>query len=213
VELPHEIQHLFQNGIDFYDKRIYLTGYISEDVAAEVIKSLYLFARVPEPVELFIQSCGGDLCATFAIYDTIQSLSSEDFPIHCVASGEVCSAALLLLSCGFTRSATPNVYAMAHTASAEVPEGETHTVLSSATATDDMNKRMWALLAKHTNLSAKEWSEEAKEGGEIWMSAKELKKRGIIDDIIPALKTRRRVKGVATVKKGEGSKAPKSRKK
>jgi ATP-dependent protease ClpP protease subunit len=199
VDLPQaEIQSLFAHGIDFYDRRIYLTGDINQESASNVIRSIYILSRVPESIEVMIQSYGGDLSAAFAIYDAIQSISCIASPIHTVGIGEVDSAALLILSCGFTRSATTNVYAMAHTSTSDLPEGEVHSVLSGASAMADANNMMWSLLAKHTNLTASEWSSEAKEGGEIWMRANDLKRRGVIDDIIPPNKMPRRIKPVST---------------
>jgi len=212
VELPQvEVQSLFSHGIDFYERRIYLTGAITEEVSSNLVRSLHLMSRISDPIEIVVQSYGGDLCAMFAIYDAIQIINSEASPIHTVGTGEVSSAALIILSCGRTRSATKNTYAMAHTASSDVQENYAHTVLSGARATDDMNQRMWELLAQHTFLSAKQWSDEAKNLGEVWMTADELKERGVIDDIIepkcpPKKPVRPRSKSAATVKKSKRAK-------
>lgn len=189
----YELQYLYSQGIDFYDRRIHLCGEITEESASTVIRGLYLLARTSDPIEILIQSGGGYLGSTLAIYDTISILNKSTLPIHTVGTGEVCSAALLLLACGYTRSASENIYAMAHSASAGAEEMETHSLLSLAEAADDMSKKMWDLLAKHTKRTATQWKKAAKEAGEVWMKADDLKKYGVIDDIIsPAMIVKKR---------------------
>jgi ATP-dependent Clp protease protease subunit len=65
------------------------------------------------PVNLYINSPGGDMTALFAVYDAMQFLGP---PIHTVCVGQACSAAAVLLAAGAEghRTALPNARILIH---------------------------------------------------------------------------------------------------
>lgn len=81
------------------DRIIYLGTAVDAGVANTVIAQvLHLESVAPElPIQLFLNSSGGDLSAVLAIYDTLQYVHC-DISVTCV--GEVIAASAALLAAG-----------------------------------------------------------------------------------------------------------------
>ena len=60
-------------------------------------EKLEQFSIHSDPIEIVIDSYGGEMYSMFAIYDTIKQASC---PVHTLALGKVMSAAVLLLAAG-----------------------------------------------------------------------------------------------------------------
>jgi ATP-dependent Clp protease, protease subunit len=94
---------------------VFLGGELDETVANLIIAQLLHLEGedMDRPVNLYINSPGGDMTALFAVYDAMQFLGP---PIHTVCVGQAASAAAVLLAAGEAghRSALPNARILIH---------------------------------------------------------------------------------------------------
>jgi ATP-dependent Clp protease, protease subunit len=97
------------------DRIVFLGGELDETVANLIIAQLLHLEGedMDRPVNLYINSPGGDMTALFAVYDAMQFLGP---PIHTVCVGQAASAAAILLAAGEAghRSALPNARILIH---------------------------------------------------------------------------------------------------
>jgi len=97
------------------DRIVFLGGELDETVANLIIAQLLHLEGedMDRPVNLYINSPGGDMTALFAVYDAMQFLGP---PIHTVCVGQSASAAAVLLAAGEAghRSALPNARILIH---------------------------------------------------------------------------------------------------
>jgi ATP-dependent Clp protease protease subunit len=97
------------------ERIVFLGRPIDDDVANLVIAQLlHLESERPDQdIRLYINSPGGDMVAMFAIYDTMNFLSSD---VSTICVGNACSAAAVLLAAGAPdkRFALPNARVLIH---------------------------------------------------------------------------------------------------
>jgi ATP-dependent Clp protease, protease subunit len=97
------------------ERIVFLGGELDETVANLIIAQLLHLEGedVDRPVNLYINSPGGDMIALFAVYDAMQFLGP---PVHTVCVGQAASAAAVLLAAGEPghRSALPNARILIH---------------------------------------------------------------------------------------------------
>ena len=97
------------------ERIVFLGSAIDESVANLIIAQLlHLEGEDAErPVNLYINSPGGDMTALFAVYDAMQFMGP---PVHTVCVGQACSAAAVLLAAGAEghRSVLPNARILIH---------------------------------------------------------------------------------------------------
>jgi ATP-dependent Clp protease, protease subunit len=97
------------------ERIVFLGSPLDDDVANLIIAQLlHLEGEDTEkPINLYINSPGGDMLALFAVYDAMQFLAP---PIHTVCVGQAASAASVLLAAGEPghRAALPNARVLIH---------------------------------------------------------------------------------------------------
>jgi ATP-dependent Clp protease protease subunit len=97
------------------ERIVFLGTALDENVANLIIAQLLHLEGedMDRPVNLYINSPGGDMTALFAVYDAMQFLGP---PVHTVCVGQACSAAAVLLAAGAEghRSALPNARILIH---------------------------------------------------------------------------------------------------
>jgi ATP-dependent Clp protease protease subunit len=97
------------------ERIVFLGTALDESVANLIIAQLLHLEGedMDRPVNLYINSPGGDMTALFAVYDAIQFLGP---PVHTVCVGQACSAAAVLLAAGADghRTALPNARILIH---------------------------------------------------------------------------------------------------
>lgn len=180
-------------GVDIEDRVVYLIGEFGGDMdmAGEALISLRFLTsarhfpdRYLEPVKLIIDSPGGSDIPMFHLYDFITTCPT---PIHTVGSGEVCSAAALILVAGARRFATPSCMFMTHKGKSGL-EGDDDEIEAQAALQALMSDRYWKLLERHTKLSAGKWFSKSKHKGELWLNTEAMLEYGVIDEVIPTVK-------------------------
>jgi len=97
------------------ERIVFLGSALDENVANLIIAQLLHLEGedMDRPVNLYINSPGGDMTALFAVYDAMEFLGP---PVHTVCVGQACSAAAVLLAAGAEghRAALPNARILIH---------------------------------------------------------------------------------------------------
>ena len=87
-----------ESASEVKDRSVYLMGEINEQSAAVVTSKLAGLAQVSErPIRLVINTYGGSIDESLAIYDTMKLIRA---PVHTIGIGKIMSAGVLLLAAG-----------------------------------------------------------------------------------------------------------------
>jgi ATP-dependent Clp protease protease subunit len=161
---------------------IFLVGGIEYARASEVImKMLYLDnMKRGREISLYINSPGGTVDDTMAIYDTIQFVGS---PVATYCIGRAQSGAALILAAGAkgSRFALPHAKIMLHQPWGGVT-GQAADIQIQAEEILKAKKTINGILAKHTGQPLEKIAEETER--DRYMSADEAKEYGLIDDVL-----------------------------
>lgn len=165
--------------------RIVFIGSEINDIVASLVMGqlLYLQSEDPDkPVEVYINSVGGEVPAGLAIYDTMQLVSCE---VHTFCVGKACSMGALLLAGGTKgkRAALPNSRVMIHQ-----PIGGTYGAVSDIDIfTRELLRtrdRINEILAFHTGQGLDTIKHDTER--DFWMTADEAREYGIVDEVLAA---------------------------
>jgi ATP-dependent Clp protease protease subunit len=133
------------------ERIVFLGTALDESVANLLIAQLLHLEGedVDKPVNLYINSPGGDMTALFAVYDAMQFLGP---PIHTVCVGQAASAAAVLLAAGAPghRSALPNARVLIHQPHGGA-QGQSSDMEIAVREMVVMRDRMIDILAERTN--------------------------------------------------------------
>lgn len=164
------------------ERIIFLGGPIDDNVANAVIAQL-LFLENQDPkkdITIYINSPGGSVTATMAIYDTIE-YTKCDISTYCV--GMAASGAAVILAAGAKgkRFALPNSEVMIHQVMGEAG-GQASDIEISAKHILKIKQRLNKILAKHTGQKIDKIEKDSDR--DYYMSSEEAKDYGLIDAII-----------------------------
>lgn len=164
------------------DRVVFLSGEINDAVASSIIAQL-LFLEAEDPqkdIFFYINSPGGVISSGLSIYDTMNYIKPD---ISTICIGQAASMGAFLLSSGTKgkRYALPNARVMIHQplggASGQASDIEIH-AKEILYLRSELNK----ILSKNTGQSIKKIQNDTDR--DFFMSAKEAKDYGIIDDIL-----------------------------
>ena len=165
------------------ERVIFLGGPIVDPVANSVIAQLLFLESEDEKkdIKLYINSPGGSVPATLAVYDTMQYVKPD---VSTVCIGMAASGAALLLSSGAKgkRFALPNSEILIHQIMAGGIEGQATEIEISAKHILRLKDRLNQILSKHTGKSLAQVENDTDR--DFYMNTEEAKKYGIIDEII-----------------------------
>lgn len=164
------------------ERIIFLGGGIDDDVANLVIAQLlYLEGEDPDKdIMLYVNSPGGDLIASLAIYDTMQYVRPN---IATICVGLAASGGALILAGGAKgkRSSLPYSRIMIHQPWGGA-QGTTSDIDIQAREFLKMRSLMNEILSRHTGQPLDRIERDTDRN--FWMSAEDAKDYGIIDDVI-----------------------------
>lgn len=165
---------------------IRLTGEINEEIAdvlGDILRALDK-QQPGVPIQLRINSPGGEVMAGLRIFDAMKSLQS---PVATVCDGQCSSMAAVLLAAGSPgmRSATPNSIIMIHELSASLPRGKYTGLKSWQKYVDLLEDKLVTILSDYTGLSKPELAETMR--NDTFYSADEALKLNLIDKVIAPL--------------------------
>ncbi len=161
-------------------RRAYLYGEIDIDLAYKVNRKLRaLSVQHPRQVILLeINSVGGDIGAGMSIVDTILELKT---PVYTIIVGEACSMASLISIVGKKRLITEHSAWMTHASTTFLCD-KVQNAVDRVKYEKKLEAVMDDIYKKHTKL--KEEDLETARRGELWLTAKECKKKGVVDEIV-----------------------------
>lgn len=165
------------------ERIIFLGGPIADPVANAIIAQLLFLESEDEKkdIKLYINSPGGSVPATLAIYDTMQYVKPD---VSTICIGMAASGAALLLSSGAKgkRFSLPNSEVLIHQVMAGGIEGQATEIEISAKHVLRLKERLNQILAKSTSKPLAQVEKDTDR--DFYMDADEAKKYGIIDEII-----------------------------
>ena len=171
--------------MDYSDSVIYL----SEDINENTIIDFMIRVRAilnnrssqtqDDPINLIINSNGGDIYDMLGLIDYIESLSVK---VNTICRGKAFSAAAIVLACGTgTRMMSKRSSVMFHQSSSFL-DGKMSDLESYLTNVKNLETNIYNLLADKTNKDAKWWKDQMK--SDFFIPADDLVEYGVIDQII-----------------------------
>ena len=165
------------------ERIIFLGGQISDPMANTIIAQLLFLESEDEKkdIKLYINSPGGSVPATLAIYDTMQYIKPD---VSTICIGMAASGAALLLAAGTKgkRFSLPNSEVMIHQVMGGGIEGQATEIEISARHILHIKDQLNLILAKHTGKPVAQVEKDTDRDN--YMSPEEAKKYGLIDEII-----------------------------
>ena len=165
------------------ERKIFIEGEITSESACEVVRSIMLLVKEDsnKPIDIYINSPGGEVNAGLMIYDTLKGIKTE-INIHCI--GMAASMAAIILAGGQKghRFILPHSKTMIHEPLISGGVGGSATSIQRTAESIMETKRLTVeLLAKDTG--KKEKDIEAAVAFDNYMNAKETIAFGICDSI------------------------------
>jgi ATP-dependent Clp protease protease subunit len=167
---------LLENRIVFLQGEIY-TGNANE----LVMKLLYLQSENRrKDIHFYLNSPGGDVAATLAVYDTMQILSC---PVATYCVGQAASGAAVLLAGGSKgkRFALPHARIMLHQPYGGV-QGQVSDIEIQANEILRNREMLNEILAKHTGQPIERIAKDTDR--DFFLGAEDSKKYGLVDDVL-----------------------------
>ena len=167
----------------FESRNIYIAGAINSESAVLVAKQIHLLNLEDnsKPINLFINSNGGEITAGMLIYDAVQG---SDCPVNTVCLGNAYSMGAVLVTCGTgKRYILPHSKMMLH--EPLISSSASGSASSIKELSDSLNKtkrEMNEILSKHTGKPLEEVEEAA--SFDHYYSSQEAFEFGLVDEIV-----------------------------
>lgn len=165
------------------ERIIFLGGPINDAVANTVIAQLLFLEHedAKKDIKLYVNSPGGSVTAGMAIYDTMQYIKPD---VSTICIGIAASMGAFLLASGKKgkRFALPNSEILLHQVMLEGVGGQAVEIEITAKQIVKTKDKLNQILAKHTGQPLERIEKDTDR--DFWLSAKEAKEYGVIDEII-----------------------------
>ncbi|HRN19503.1 MAG: ATP-dependent Clp protease proteolytic subunit [Truepera sp.] len=165
------------------ERIIFLGSAIDSEVANVVTAQLLLLdsQSSEQPINLFINSPGGEVYAGMAIYDVMQFISA---PVHTNCVGIAMSMGSLILTAGAKghRVALPHSRIMIHAGSAGFPRSSLPDLEVQAREFQDIRGMMEQVYETHTGVSIEQLRRDMDR--DYFMSPKQALAYGLIDSVV-----------------------------
>jgi len=180
-----EVTEQLTTLLDFKDSVVYLNTDITDSTLVDLMIKVRAILNNREegdksPINLIVNSNGGDVYEMLGIIDYMQSL---DVPVNTICRGRAFSAAAVILACGTgTRMVSKHSCVMFHESSSFLEGIKMSDMTAYLTNLNKIEKDVCQLLASKSNQSAEWWSQQQKT--DMFLSAEQLLQYKIIDQII-----------------------------
>ena len=169
--------------LDYEDSVIFINDEINDTTLTDFIirmRSLLQHRKdKTSPVNLMINSPGGDVYEMFGIIDYIESL---DVNVNTICRGRAMSAAAVILACGTgNRMMSKRSTVMFHQSSSFMG-GKMSDITAYLDNVKNLETLIYSMLAEKTNKEADWWRERMR--NDMFLTAEELLEIGVIDQII-----------------------------
>jgi len=163
--------------------RIIFMGVPVNDYVANVIQAQMLFLEGVDPkrdIQMFINSPGGSVIAGMGIYDTMQYVSPD---VGTICTGLAASMGAVLLTAGTKgkRTCLEHSRVMIHQPSGGM-QGQFTDMEISYNLIKQLRKELYDILAHHSGKTFKDIEKDSER--DKWMTAKEAKAYGLIDEVL-----------------------------
>jgi ATP-dependent Clp protease protease subunit len=186
---PHIIEERQMNvaSMDVFSRlmmdRIIFMGVPVNDYVANVIQAQMLFLEGVDPkrdIQMFINSPGGSVIAGMGIYDTMQYVSPD---VGTICTGLAASMGAVLLTAGTKgkRTCLEHSRVMIHQPSGGM-QGQFTDMEISYNLIKQLRKELYDILALHSGKTFKDIEKDSER--DKWMTAKEAKAYGLIDEVL-----------------------------
>ena len=192
----YQRQRQYSTGDILLDNRIIFFGFMGSswvgseitDLSANCViqQLLYLqYENKTQDIHFYINSPGGSVAATLAIYDTMQFL---ECPINTYCMGMAASGAAVLLAAGSAgkRFALPNSKVMIHQPWSQGIGGQASDVEIEMKEMLKMKRLLNEILAKHTKKTLDQIETETERNR--YFTAAEAKEYGLVDEVLVKIK-------------------------
>ena len=186
-----EKKHLYKEiefAVDVEDSIVYIVGEIEDFGLYDFMVRCRAILRNradgdTSPINVVIDSPGGDVYEMFGIIDYIESLErNSDIKVNTICRGKAMSAAAMILACGTgKRLASKRATVMIHEGSS-MQAGKSSDVKAAQKYNAHLEDMANTILSEKTIKDKKFWSEQTKT--DLYLSAKDAQKLGVIDGII-----------------------------
>ena len=169
--------------LDYEDSVIFINDEINDHTLTDfIIRMRSLLQHRTDktaPINLMINSPGGDIYEMFGIIDYIESL---DVKVNTICRGRAFSAAAIILTCGTgKRMMSKRSTVMFHQSSSFLG-GKMSDITSYLDNVKNIEKMIYSLLAEKSKKSEEWWKESMR--SDLFLTAEELLDLGIIDKVI-----------------------------
>ncbi|MDO8530274.1 MAG: ATP-dependent Clp protease proteolytic subunit [bacterium] len=168
------------------ERIVFLAGPVTDLNANVVIaQMLYLVSKDPKrDIKLYINSPGGSVTAGLAIYDTMQYIKC---PVSTICIGLTASMAAIILAAGTKgkRFALPNAEILLHQVMGGA-QGQATEIEITAKQIVKIKGSINEILSKHTGQPIEKVERDTER--DFYMTAKEAKEYGLIDEVIGSMK-------------------------
>lgn len=165
------------------DRKVFIEGEINQQSACDFIKKILLLCKedTAAPIDVLIDSLGGEISAGLLMYDCIQSSKA---PIRMFCIGMAYSMGALLFACGnHGRYMLPHSELMLHEPLlGSGVRGNASSIRSISDSLMDTKKKMNQILAKHTGKTAEEIEKATR--FDHYFSPEESIEFGLADEIV-----------------------------
>lgn len=187
VPVP-ELAHINQMDVNVVTRDIFVAGEIAEDFGEWfTLVMRYLEGLSTAGITVWLNTPGGDECSMFVFHDLVRASECQ---VTVIATGQVCSAGVLMLACGNNRLVTESCVLMSHRGKGGI-EGDFEQ-LEARLKYVKWSEDHWAMLmARYTPdfvdgqaRDQKYWFQLGKKKAEWWtMGGAAIVKEGIADAV------------------------------
>ena len=182
-KLYEALHNQLGTGLDYKDSIIFINSEINDQSLSDLIirmRSLLQHRKDKDsPVNLMINSPGGDVHEMLGIIDYIESL---DVKVNTICRGRAFSAAAIILTCGTgSRMMSKRSTVMFHQSSSFLG-GKMSDITAYLDNVKTLEVSIYEMLASRTKKDAAWWKDNMK--SDLYLSAEQLLEIGVIDQII-----------------------------
>ena len=164
------------------ERVIFLVGPVNDQTANLVVAQL-LFLESADPekdIQIYINSPGGSVTAGLGIYDTMQ-LVQPDVATICTGLAASMGAVLLTAGAAGKRSALPHSRVMIHQPLGGA-QGQASDIEITAREIRKTKQELYEIIAAHSGAPIEKIEKDADR--DYWLSAREAKEYGLIDEVL-----------------------------
>lgn len=173
-----KLRYWVEAGVNIPKRKIFLDGYMDDKRLGELVRAVQEMADINrDPIDLYINSGGGDVSPGLALYDLLESLT--DIVIRTHAVGLVGSMAFILFLVGDERRASKRVRFMHHKGYCQLPEGTEDQIHSEANEVSHMEATCNEIVKEKTTKDLKWWNAQIKSVN-MWFGKEEAIKYGVV---------------------------------